>query len=397
MAASTESLADRTSGLRQRRVLVLFGNIPLLGQERGNIQVFHALKQRNVDSLFVTNREWGHVQIQPALDSLGLKWTALTYVDGFRKGMTIGEWTRNIVRVITGSATLVRLMLRYNPSHIHLCNAENFINFLPVLAFTRVPIIYRVGDIPATHRTQFRLLWTKLIARKVSRFVCVSNFVKSSIVSLGVPETKCSVIYSEAPVRFQSVPPGDLQKVSASKTFTVLYVGQLSKEKGIGVLINVAMNICSVRDDVEFVIAGDYEWHNEYARQLRERVCGAGMSERIKFFGYVEAVQDLYRRADLHVLPSVLEDALPNVVIEAKQAGIASVIFPSGGAPELIVHGHDGFVCMDRSESSLSDGIRYYLDHLERVSAHGRNARESLDRLGITQFGEHWDSIYAGD
>ena len=349
----------------------------------------------NVDALFVTHRDWGHSLVQPALDSLGLSWTVSAYVGRFRKGMGIREWVWNFARIISASTTLLRLLWRYKPTHIHVCNIEHFINFLPVLVLTRVPVIYRLGDVPAIHRKAFRILWTRAIVPRVSRFVCVSEHVKSSLLALGVPETKCRVIYSEPPVRVQPTASRAVDRAQKGSNFTVLYAGQLTRDKGIDVLVGAAMQMCRSRADIEFLIAGDYEWENELAMTLKESVQTAGMSDRIRFLGYVDAVQDLFRLSDLHVLPSICEDALPNVLIEAKHAGIASVVFPSGGIPEVVEHERDGYICVDRTEESLIAGIGYYVDTPERAIVHGRGAHSSLTRLEITRFDEFWDSVYA--
>lgn len=394
MTTGTDLHADEQPEQRQRRVLVLFGHIPLLGQERGNIQVFYAMQRMNVDALFVTNRDWGYAHVQPALDVLGLNWTEAAYIDRIRKGMGIREWARTLARIVSGSVTLLRLCSQYKPTHIHICNIEHFVNFLPALVLTKVPVIYRLGDVPETHRKAFRFLWRRVVMPKVSRFVCVSEYVKFSLVDLGAPETKCSVIYSEAPVRVRSVTSNSLGTVQKGREFTVLYAGQLTRDKGLDVLIGAAMRMCRARDNIEFLIAGDYEWQNEFAKSLKESVRVAGLSDRIKFLGYVDAIQDLFKLADVHVLPSVWEDPLPNVVIEAKRAAIASVVFPSGGVPEVVEHECDGFICADRTETGLISGIGYYIEAAGRASVHGRNAYSSLARLGITHFGKHWNAVY---
>jgi hypothetical protein len=208
VVASTDPFALENVGARGRRVLVLLGNIPLLGQERGNIQVFYALKKRNLGALFVTNRAWGHLHVQPMLDSLDLKWTTAPYLGRFRKGMGIREWGRNIACIISGSMTLWRLLREYKPTHIHVCNIDHFINFLPVLAMTRVPLVYRLGDIPAKHRKAYRILWKRIIIPRTSKFVCISEFLRRSLISLGAPEDKCRVIYNEAPVRIHHAVSG---------------------------------------------------------------------------------------------------------------------------------------------------------------------------------------------
>jgi glycosyltransferase involved in cell wall biosynthesis len=176
---------------------------------------------------------------------------------------------------------------------------------------------------------------------------------------------------------------------------TILYVGQLSPHKGVDVLVSAAIQMCRSNENVEFLIAGDYEWKNPFAKILKSDVRAAGLSDRIRFLGYVDSIHELFQIASLHVLPSVFEDPLPNVVIEAKQAGVASVVFPSGGVPEIVVHESEGYVCDDRKEESLIAGIDYYSTSPERARAHGRNAKASLERLGVTRFAELWNGIYA--
>jgi len=212
---------------------------------------------------------------------------------------------------------------------------------------------------------------------------------------LGAPESKCTVIYSEAPVRVSQPAKTAISGIKKKKNFAVLYIGQLSQHKGLDVLIRAAMRMCRIRDDVEFLIAGDYEWKNAFATTLKDDVHEAGLAGRIRFLGYVDAIHDLFKVADLHVLPSIWEDPLPNVVMEAKNAGLPSVVFPSGGVPEIVEHEREGYVCNDRTEESLIAGIEYYADHPERASSHGRNAHASLERLGTTRYDQLWEGIFA--
>ena len=81
------------------------------------------------------------------------------------------------------------------------------------------------------------------------------------------------------------------------------------------------------------------------------------------------------------------------------QAGVPSVIFPSGGLPELVAHGRDGFVCRARTAVALREGIEYYLDaEADALREAGAAARASLERLGITKdaFAEAWLDVYGG-
>jgi glycosyltransferase involved in cell wall biosynthesis len=156
------------------------------------------------------------------------------------------------------------------------------------------------------------------------------------------------------------------------------------------------MQMCKSRRDLEFLIVGDYEWQNEFATKLKDRVESVGMAEQVRFLGYIEEVQELFRLSDVHVLPSVWEEPLSNVVVEAKKAGIPSVVFPSGGIPELVTHRADGYVCHEKSMEGLITGLCYYIDNPGRASIDGRNAASSLRSLSINRFGQLWDAIYDG-
>jgi hypothetical protein len=185
------------------RILVLFGGIPLWGQELGNIEVIDALvKEAGAECLFVTNRDWGHLSVQPALDRRSLPWTSAPYAGRFEKGMPLSRWISNVATVLAASCTLMRIMRRFRPTHIHVCNPAHFLNFLPVLLLTRTPLVYRLGDQVAHHHPAHRFLWRRLIAPRVAEFVCVSKFIADNLrEALGMRTIRATVIYTRPPAR----------------------------------------------------------------------------------------------------------------------------------------------------------------------------------------------------
>jgi glycosyltransferase involved in cell wall biosynthesis len=97
---------------------------------------------------------------------------------------------------------------------------------------------------------------------------------------------------------------------------------------------------------------------------------------------------------NLVVIPTLTDEPLANVVLESKQAGLAAIIFPSGGLPETIEHGVDGFICRDKSVESLTEGLRFYLAAPDKIVAQGSAARASLAKFQISDFSENWWKIY---
>ena len=383
------------------RVVVTLGGIPLWGQERGNIQVFHALRDVGVDALFVTHHSYGHESIQPALDGLGLEWTTAYYPGRWIKGKGVRWLAKRFQESLRSNREFYRAARAYRPTHVHTMNWRYAVDFLPAYKLLGVPVVYRAGDRPEQHRGIFKFAWRRLIAPNVGQFVAISEYVRDSLVDAGVPPGKIRVIYNYPPAR---PPLGEGTDLPDDVTApydgrTVAYVGQITADKGVDVLVDAAFALCAEREDVRFLLAGDYSWRNPFADALIARVEAAGLADRIRFLGTVDDVPGLLDLADVHTAPSVWEEPLGNVVVEAKQAGVPSVVFASGGIPELVVAGgEDAFVCAEKTPPALAEGLRHYLRMSDADLAEaGQAARDSLEALGITReaFVQAWADVYA--
>jgi glycosyltransferase involved in cell wall biosynthesis len=251
--------------------------------------------------------------------------------------------------------------------------------------------MFRAGELPALHHFVWRWIW-KYTCKRAAAFVCDSRFVRDRIAAIGAPLNLCEVIYAPAPKR-QSVAK-TVPQSNFNTPLTVLYVGQISADKGVDLLIKVARRLV-VEFPVRFVVAGDYCWHNSLGEALVNSIQEVNLQDRIIFTGYVNDIEPLYHQAGLHVAPSICDESYGLTVIEAKEHGIPSIVFPSGGLVELVEHGRDGWICADRSEPSLEAALRYYLDNSARLIDQGKGARTSLvERLRVHEYGAHWARIY---
>jgi glycosyltransferase involved in cell wall biosynthesis len=83
--------------------------------------------------------------------------------------------------------------------------------------------------------------------------------------------------------------------------------------------------------------------------------------------------------------------------MEAKVAGTPSVVFPSGGLPEMVRHQVDGFICRDKTVDALVEGLRWCLVDHARLQSLGAAARaDSVTRFGHVRFAAAWASVYGG-
>jgi glycosyltransferase involved in cell wall biosynthesis len=152
--------------------------------------------------------------------------------------------------------------------------------------------------------------------------------------------------------------------------FTVLFVGDLKKDKGVDLLLNsVGLLADSIKRNIEIWIAGD----GEMLDQLIITAIKLGI-KNIKFFGKVNHsnIAHYYKNCDLFVLPSVNEP-FGLVLVEAAIAGkplIASKY--CGGAYDLIENGKNGYIIDPHDYKGFADKIESFIDSEEQTRNFGK-------------------------
>ncbi len=378
------------------KVLVLLGNVPLYGLERSNITVFEILKKKGIEPLFVTDQQWGSHAINPFLDQSKLNYVAATYMGLLGKQSTFSDWLINIGAIVKGSFRLLRIIRDFKPDYIHVPSERNFISMMPALLASKVKVVYRCGDEPRLHNRVFRFLWLYVIGKRVSQFVAISNHIKGHLLKAGVHASKVNVIYNYPPVRHAGLMNKDTIQIRKDNSKWIVYLGQITAAKGVDDLVDAAIEILGKRHDLRFVFAGSQSDDKAFYELLLRKIKATGLGDYFHFQGFVENVEQLFLNSTLHVCPSKKVEALSNVTIEAKMFGVPSVVYNTGGLPELISHTEDGYVCENNSVNELVTGILFFINNEEKAKRAGKNAIDSLSRLGITEanFTNQWLKIY---
>jgi glycosyltransferase involved in cell wall biosynthesis len=180
----------------------------------------------------------------------------------------------------------------------------------------------------------------------------------------------------------------------------VIYAGQILPEKGINLLLDAIALVASRGHDASLDIVGRMDgWappaHERYRAQLLARAEAPDLVGRVRFLGYRDDVPQLMASAGIHCIPSRLEqrEAFGIVVIEAKEAGIPSVVTRSGALPDLVTHGENGWVCRDETAEALAEGLEYFLnaDHLRRGMT---SAKASMAAFSRDRFEHSWQTVF---
>ena len=103
--------------------------------------------------------------------------------------------------------------------------------------------------------------------------------------------------------------------------------------------------------------------------------------DAIVLTGYRADAGRLITGADLCVMPSVWEDALPLAVMQPMALGKAVVASRVGGIPEMIVDGESGVLVPPVDVEALAGALGALLDDPGRAARLGAAARDRVSRL----------------
>jgi glycosyltransferase involved in cell wall biosynthesis len=154
---------------------------------------------------------------------------------------------------------------------------------------------------------------------------------------------------------------------------TILFVGRLHQRKGVDVLLRAMPEVREHVPDARLLVAGSGEREGQL-KALKEEL---GLGDEVEFLGFVpdEDLPDLYARARVFTMPSLYE-GFGIVMIEAMASSVPVVAFATGGAPEVIEDGSNGYLA---DVDTLADRLVRVLEDPAGAAAMGRRGRELVE------------------
>jgi phosphatidylinositol alpha 1,6-mannosyltransferase len=171
--------------------------------------------------------------------------------------------------------------------------------------------------------------------------------------------------------------PGRRTRREDDGTFVLGYVGRLSIEKNVALLVRIERELIAMGvENVRFAIVG----HGDEEEMLRREL------QAVEFAGVLrgEALAAAYADMDLLVFPSHT-DTFGNVVLEALASGVPAVVTPNGGPKYIVRDGETGFVVPE-------DGFARAIAALVRDRARLNKMRVAARAYAL---GCSWDAVFS--
>lgn len=198
----------------------------------------------------------------------------------------------------------------------------------------------------------------------VSRFISPSEFLLKKHLEAGFPEKKLIHIPNFIKV-------SEFEPVYSNRGY-ILYVGRLSKEKGVITMLKAVKGL-----DVELKIVGDGPMRKEYEAFAREN----GIANAI-FEGYKtgDGLKDMFKGAAFVVFPSEWYENAPMSILESFAFGKPVVASMVGGVPEMVIDGKTGLLYPMGDDKALWERIKYLASSPSKTIELGRAARLKVER-----------------
>jgi glycosyltransferase involved in cell wall biosynthesis len=258
-------------------------------------------------------------------------------------------------------------------------------------------VVRLIGNDPSVSLLVRRSKWRFKLEQKLERFVLRRADV---VLPMGRYTYDLSVAYGVNPNKIV-VLPFPVTWLNFSKTIdlpatpTVLFCGRLIKEKGAHVLLQAMKLVRQRVRDARLVIVGDTD-NKTYRFELEELVDSLGIRDSVSFRGWIsnDEIGKIYQESWLLVVPSIWEEGLGMVMVEAGLMERAVIGSDLGGIKDFIQNGVNGLLVRPGHVQSLANAITSILGDrvhaVEMGKQNSENARRYLDDFdrAVTQVQE---------
>ena len=199
----------------------------------------------------------------------------------------------------------------------------------------------------------------KTVIKYSDMFLATSHFVKSKFEEAGFPGDIINVLPN-----FLDFEP--LEKTVSPADY-VIYVGRLSREKGLTALLKAFKGL----PDLKLVMLGEGPQELELKRFVRDNDM-----QNVEFQGFVdgEAKRNIIQKALFLVFPSECYESFGYTIIEGYGCGVPVIASDLGGARELVTEGETGYLFQPGDPEDIQRKVNRMLEDRDKLLQMKENA-----------------------
>ena len=171
------------------------------------------------------------------------------------------------------------------------------------------------------------------------------------------------------------------------KTVDILYIGTLSKHKGVHILINAFKEIKN--KNIRLHILGNGANADEFKKMTV-------MDSRIVFHGFKtgDELMGFYKKANIVVVPSICYDNSPMVIYESFKYRTPVIGSRIGGIPELVEEGYNGFLFEAGDVDELKEILENLIENPSKLKRLEDGAFDSVKKYDMDEHIRKLEGLY---
>lgn len=225
----------------------------------------------------------------------------------------------------------------------------------------------------------------------IDGMICVSQKSKDTLLSSSpsIAQDKVYAILNSTKKDF-----GNYRAKAANEksndTINLLFAGRIYPEKGVDTIIEALPMIKKAR----LTICGKGD--EKYTAQLRDMATQLGVKDRIEWAGFSSNINEYITKSDIGLIPSRWEEPCALVNFEFLASGIPIVSSNTGGQPEIITDGIEGFLVSPNDPKAFAAAVNRLIDDPELRIKMSKAARKTFeDRFTYDNFYKQVMDVYA--
>jgi glycosyltransferase involved in cell wall biosynthesis len=177
--------------------------------------------------------------------------------------------------------------------------------------------------------------------RSLTRFIAVSQETRRGWIASGLPADRIGCVYNGVDTN-KFKPAAPQRNFRSELNFPdgvplIAYVGRVDKVKGIETLLQALAMLHERGIAFRAVIAGKpFSPAEPRLADPQQTARDLGIGDFVHFIGHVADPRDVYRSADVTVLPSEWNEPFGRTIIESMSCGTPVVATRVGGIPEIL-------------------------------------------------------------
>lgn len=262
------------------------------------------------------------------------------------------------------------ICLRYRPKLIHVHSSTSITSGACLFSLLfRIPVFVDVQDLFPREFPLNRVIKIGCMPR----YIALGSEVENILLSIGIPIHR---IFTLPPARLSQDIKGIPEGAGDETNITLLFIGGLTKIKGIDILLEAFKLVSSKTESISLKIIGDGPMR-EFCEDFIDK-----NNLDIKLLGVFNHERTLKEisSSDIVILASRTE-GYPRVILEAFEFGKPVIATNIGGVPQLLKNGENGILVDPCDHAGLAGAILKLCNDKELREKLGKSGKQSLEGM----------------